>query len=177
MTPFSLRQIDRSAGGSALHRFLRRRRTGRRRHRRRRQWGEWADAAAAAGVVLRAQARNAKSPSLPFLQSLFKDFPCLMIFSQVVETVLEKTKKKCPSFPRLTPRFWLWGVHRQRFKTMAILVDTAKGGGLKGGALASAIHAHSRHGDPDVRQFVHRCDEYLWRLRFGFLLGVPLFQA
>jgi hypothetical protein len=35
---------------------------------------------------------------------------------------------------------------RQRFKTMAVLVDTAKAGGIKGGALASAIHAHSRHG-------------------------------
>ena len=44
-------------------------------------------------------------------------------------------------------RLLVWSFEpRQRFKTMAVLVDTAKAGGIKGGALASAIHAHSRHG-------------------------------
>jgi gamma-tubulin complex component 3 len=51
---------------------------------------------------------------------------------------------------------------------MAVLVDTAKAGGIKGGALASAIHAHSRHGDPDVRAFVSRVMKRLC---------VPIFQA
>ena len=103
-------------------------------------------------------------------------FGVLEMHFQAVKTVLKQAKqllRKVPkSFPSSNPKVLAFGVHRQRFKTMAILVDTAKGGGLKGGALASAIHAHSRHGDPDVRQFVHRCDEYP-ELHFGFLVGYP----
>ncbi len=66
-------------------------------------------------------------------------------------------------------RLLVWSYEpRHRFKTMAVLVDTAKAGGIKGGALASAIHAHSRHGDPDVRAFVSRVMKRL---------SVPIFQA
>lgn len=66
-------------------------------------------------------------------------------------------------------RLLVWSYEpRHRFKTMAVLVDTAKANGMKGGALASAIHAHSRHGDPDVRAFVSTVMKRLC---------VPIFQA
>ena len=52
-------------------------------------------------------------------------------------------------------RLLVWSFEpKQRFRIMAILVDTARSGGLRGGALLTAISSQGRHGDPAVRQFV-----------------------
>lgn len=50
-------------------------------------------------------------------------------------------------------RLVVWTVEPlTRLKILAALVDICKG--LKGGALASAVHSYLKHGDPDVRRIV-----------------------
>jgi len=58
--------------------------------------------------------------------------------------------------PRLTlRRLAVWALEPlQRMRKMAELCAAADG--LAGGALASAVHAHARHGDPFVRGFARR---------------------
>lgn len=41
-----------------------------------------------------------------------------------------------------------------KMRMMSTLVDEAQG--ARGGALISAIHAHTMHGDPSVREFADR---------------------
>ena len=65
-------------------------------------------------------------------------------------------------------RLFVWAQEPlERLRFMAALVENVEG--LRGGALCSGIFAHSRHGDPFVRNFVHKIMTQIAMPIFGMI--------
>lgn len=91
--------------------------------------------------------------------------------SQVTESINNQNSNNKNEFGQFSLRRMLvWTADPlERLKLMAMLTDAARG--LKGGALASAVGAHLKHGDPFVQSFVRRIMEQVCSPIFDMIRG------